>query len=82
MFNMLTDNKQAVDDNKGDDIMDQSVEEKLGTKYKWKRKIPASRFGNVVKAAGKRKYEDFTNEILSFDCKFFKYIYFYNALFF
>jgi len=43
-------------------------EDKSGfTKYKWKRRIPASRFGNVVKAAGKRKDNLFTKEILSFD---------------
>jgi len=43
-----------------------TVEERLGTKYKWKRRIPASRFGNVVRAKGKREDEQFTDEILSF----------------
>ena len=46
-----------------------TVEERLGTKYKWKRRIPASRFGNVVRAKGKREDEQFTDEILSFKCK-------------
>jgi len=50
----------------GEQNVVQSVEERLGTRYKWKRRIPASRFGNVVKAKGKRKDEQFTDEILSF----------------
>ena len=71
--NMLADKScedKIKDIKDGENIAGQSVEERLGTRYKWKRRIPASRFGNVVKAGGKRKDEQFTDEILSFNCKY------------
>ena len=59
--------KEDMKEEKNSDSL--TTEERLGTKYKWKRRIPASRFGNVVRAKGKRADEQFTDEILSFKCK-------------
>ena len=59
--------KEDMKEEKNSDNL--TTEERLGTKYKWKRRIPASRFGNVVRAKGKRVDEQFTDEILSFKCK-------------
>ena len=59
--------KEAMKEERNSDSL--TTEQRLGTKYKWKRRIPVSRFGNVVRAKGKRVDEQFTDEILSFKCK-------------
>ena len=59
--------KEAMKEERNSESL--TTEQRLGTKYKWKRRIPASRFGNVVRAKGKRADEQFTDEILSFKCK-------------
>ena len=35
--------------------------------YRWKRRIPASRFGEIIQAGGRRKDQEFGDQILSFD---------------
>ena len=37
--------------------------------YKWKRRVPASKFGKIVKARGQKKDKEFTREIMAIDCK-------------
>jgi len=46
-----------------------AVEEETDrAEYRWKRRIPASRFGDIVKEEGKRKHDkSFTDQILTFD---------------
>lgn len=52
----------------GDDDQEMVDTEKVDIcRYKWKRRIPASRFGTVVKAEGRRKDPSFSDDILNFD---------------
>eukprot|EP00092_Neocalanus_flemingeri_P035623 GFUD01038780.1.p1 GENE.GFUD01038780.1~~GFUD01038780.1.p1 ORF type:complete len:448 (-),score=121.66 GFUD01038780.1:176-1381(-) len=37
------------------------------TQYKWKKRVPASKFGVIIKAKGQRKDQEFVNEIILFD---------------
>ena len=50
--------------------VDQAIadEEKTAhSQYKWKRRVPSSKFGVIIKAEGKRTDQMFEDEVLSFD---------------
>ena len=51
-----------------DDDVDHAVaddEKSVHAQYKWKRRIPASKFGVIISAKGKLKDQDFEDKVFS-----------------
>ena len=45
-------------------------ETQLSATYKWKRRVPASRFGQIVKAASSDKQKDVADQIFDNHCEY------------